>query len=91
MFLKKFFEKVGVSPITELVAGKNGIVSILKENNDPNSKISSRKSAASALIIAAITMSTMIDYAVTGQVITMVSFAFLGSTLLALTTFNKKQ
>jgi len=56
MFLKKFFQKVGLSPITNLIAGENGILSVLKHNGDPTSKISSKKSAASALLFAAITM-----------------------------------
>jgi len=52
----KLFAKLGVKPITDLITGSNGIVSLLKHNGDPTSKISSKKSAASALLFAAITM-----------------------------------
>jgi|TARA_R100001530_G_scaffold130061_1_gene100750 fatty acid desaturase len=90
MFAEKFLAKIGVKPIADLIAGSNGIVSLLKETNDPNSKISSRKSAASALIFAAITMSATIDYSVTGQWVSMVAFAVVGAGLLGMTTFSKK-
>ena len=90
MFAEKFLAKAGIKPIADLVAGSNGIVSLLKESNAPNSKISSRKSAASALIFAAITMSATIDYSVTGQWVSMIAFAVVGSGLLAMTTLSKK-
>jgi len=90
MFAEKFLAKIGVKPITDLIAGSNGIVSLLKETNDPSSKISSRKSAASALIFAAIAMSVTIDYSVTGQWVSMISFAVVGAGLLGMTTLSRK-
>jgi|1_EtaG_2_1085319.scaffolds.fasta_scaffold19623_2 hypothetical protein len=90
MFAESFLAKIGIKPITDLIAGSNGIVSVLKESNDPKSKISSRKSAASALIFAAITMSATIDYSVTGQWVSMIAFALVGSGLLGMTTLSRK-
>ncbi len=54
--LGNFFKKVGIKPLTDLVTGENGIASILKENSKPSSKISARKSCASALLFGAVVM-----------------------------------
>lgn len=78
----KLLVKTGIKPLTD------GIVSIVKEVNDPNGKISSRRGSAVALIATAITMATTIDYSNKGQVITMLVFAVLGTVLLAVTSFN---
>lgn len=81
MFLKKLFEKTGLKPITNLVAGDNGIVSLLRENNDPTSKISSKKAAASTMIFAAIAIATK-GISTQMELITVVSFTVCGVFLL---------
>lgn len=81
----KFLAKVGVAPLVD------GAVSIVKEVNDPNGKISSRRGAAIALIATAITMSGTIDYSHKGQIVTMLVFAVLGTALLIAASFNYKK
>lgn len=82
---------IGLKPITDLIAGSTGLVSAIKEGNGPDSKISSRRGAGMALIGIAGVMSTTIDYSVTGQWISMLSFAVLGTALLAVTSFNSRK
>ncbi len=55
-FLNKLFR--GAKPLADIVAGNNGIVSLLKETSKPTSKLSSKKSAASLLLITGVTMAT---------------------------------
>ena len=84
--LGKFFTTIGIKPLTDVVTGENGIVSLLKENSEPGSKISSRKSAASALIFAAIALSTG---ELNREKIALIAvFAVCGSALLALTAWK---
>ena len=84
----KFFAKSGIKPIADLLAGPNGILSLLKENSKPESKISSRKSAASVMIFTAVAMVPNLDYASTGEVTVLCCLAACGSILLGLTTFT---
>ncbi len=86
----KFFAKVGIKPITDLVAGPNGIVSLLKENSKPDSKISSRKSAASVMILTALAMVPDLDYTSIGEVTVVCCLSACGSILLGLTTFTRR-
>jgi len=53
-FLNKLFK--ANKGVVDVVSGKNGIISLLKDGTKPTSKISSKRSAASALIISAIYM-----------------------------------
>ena len=91
MILEKLFTRIGIKPITDLIAGSNGIISIVKEKNDPNGKISSRRGAGMVLIGIAGTMASTIDYTNKWQVISMLVFASLGVFLLAVTSFNYKK
>lgn len=91
MIFKKLFEKIGVKAITDTIAGENGIVSAIKEKNDPNGRISSRRGAALLLIGTAVTMSATIDYGNKLQVATMLGFAGLGTLLLVVASFNYKK
>lgn len=88
-FLQKAISEVGLKPVTDLIAGRNGLLSVLKESSDPKSKISSRKSGASALLFGAVTMAlTMtLDWKVA---VVICAFTVCGSALLALTAWNKK-
>ena len=86
----KFFAKIGIKPLTDLLAGPNGIISMLKESNEPGSKISSRKSAASVMIFTAVAMLPSLDYNSKGEVAVVCALMVCGSVLLALTTFTKK-
>ncbi len=88
--LGKLFNVIGIKPIADMIAGPNGLVSILKENSDPNSKISSRKSAASVMIFTAVAMLSSLDYNSIGEVTVVCCLAVCGSILLGLTTFTKK-
>lgn len=88
--LGKLFSLTGIKPITDLIAGPNGILSMLKENSKPESKISSRKSAASVMIFTAVAMVPSLDYASTGEVTVLCFFAACGSILLGLTTFTRR-
>ena len=89
----KFLSVIGLRPVTDLIAGSTGIISALKEGKDPSSKISARRSAASVMLFAGITMISTADYSTPEIKIKMVMAGVLvvcGSFLLALTTFNKK-
>jgi len=86
----KFFAKTGIKPFADIIAGPNGIISMLKENSDPNSKISSRKSAASVMVFTALAMVPSLDYTSTGEVTVLCCLTACGSILLGLTTFTKK-
>lgn len=91
MLFKNLFEKLGLKPMANLIAGEKGIMSAIVEKNDPNGKISSRRGAAMVLIGAAVTMAASINYDNTLQVITMLSFALLGVILLVVASFNYKK
>lgn len=91
MIFKKLFERIGVAPIANLIAGENGLLSAIKEKNDPNGRISSRRGAALLLIGTAVTMAASIDYSNKLQVATMLGFAGLGVLLLIVASFNYKK
>lgn len=86
-----FLGNIGLKPITDLLAGSTGLISAIKEGNGPDSKISSRRGAGMVLIGIAGAMSTTIDYAITGQWVSMLVFAVLGTSLLAITSFNSRK
>jgi len=88
--LAKFFAKTGLKPIADIVAGPNGVLSLLKENSDPKSKISSRKSAASIMIFTGVAMVPGLNYDSSGEVTVLCCLCACGSILLGLTTFTKK-
>ena len=84
--LGKFFSTIGIKPLSDVLVGENGIVSLLKENSDPGSKISSRKSAASALIFAAIALAT--GELSRDKIALIAVFTVCGTALLALTAWK---
>lgn len=86
--LGKVFGKLGIKPITDLVTSENGLVSLLKEGNDPKAKISSRRSAASALVFTGITLS--MGELSKERLILIGVFVLCGTGLLAVTALGKK-
>ncbi len=85
----KLFQKLGIKSITDLITSPNGIAGILKDTTDPKRKISSKRSAASGLLITALFMAN-------GEInqermIIISNFAVCGTLLLALTSFSKPQ
>ena len=87
--INKIFAKIGLKPVADLVAGENGILSVLKENSDPSSKISSKKSAASAMIFTAIAMASVGGEPTKTELYLIGLFAVCGTALLAITVFKK--
>ncbi len=88
--IQNFLAKIGLKPVTDLIAGENGVLSVLKDSNDPNSKISSKKSAASAMIFTAIAMASIGDDPSKVELALIALFTVCGTGLLAVTVWRKK-
>ncbi len=81
-WLVTLLKKTGAKPLADVVAGENGILSVLRDKSDPKRRISSKRSAAAALIFAAIAFLTAHPDPTWPQAIIMVIWVGVGGALL---------